>query len=744
MEKANVYDFMAGNPPYGGSLAWEPWMNDKFDIKVRNSVALILQLYLHKLKNGGRCGMVVDQGILKNGNNKKNAWEKNMRQKLLVQNDLYKVILLPTGIFAHTNFATAIIFFVKGGCSKQVEFIEGYFKDDDKGKSNKQMHMNQGIVVDIEKIKATGWSLDLGDYVDKPSEDRTGRVRLGDIVKFTRGASITMEKLTPGAYKVIGGGYALTDKTHNEYNCDENTIIMSGDGAYAGYLNRINEKIFITNHCNKMALLDDTRYTKDYVYYYMKINFQSRLITRGNDGYQKGQAQPAIDLPKMYDEIHIPAIPMARQNELVSFLDTIYTQYKIEDTVKYMSGVNLFGLLLSKQYSEFERVIWYQERIPRTMDDLAQVAGMRNDYIRGLFNTVASKKYKMNEIASINKHTCTDDTLKQLEYINYIDISSIENNIITKTTRLTDEYPCRARRMPVKGDVIVSSVRPNLRKIALVRDESDNTVASSGFHVLTCGAIVINKYLMMYMLTDEATNYLVKNSSGNAYPAFNKCVIENMPIRVPSLTDQQKIIAEIDRITSDQSAYAKYATILQEQIDLMNTTITNICASNPFDPDQSDPDQSDPDQSDPDQSDPDQSDPDQSDPDQSDPDQSDPDQSDQPKRSRKKPIQPDTKPRKQTGTKKTKSTKKASRGPNDDTHVPIATKPTKKPTRKSDSADSIKPTKAKKIVKPISQDADDIEPEPPRSTKIERVASAKKPTVAKKVTKIRVVRNPES
>ena len=151
LKKGEIYDFMAGNPPYGGSIKWEFWLDDKIHIKVKNSVALILQLYLYKLKVGGRCGMVVDRGILNNGTDKKNAWEKKLRKMMLEENNLYKVILLPTGIFAHTNFATAVIFFVKGGKSTGVEFVEGYFKDDDKGKSNKQMYFKESIVVVYKK-----------------------------------------------------------------------------------------------------------------------------------------------------------------------------------------------------------------------------------------------------------------------------------------------------------------------------------------------------------------------------------------------------------------------------------------------------------------------------------------------------------------------------------------------------------------------------------------------------------------
>ena len=181
MDKSNlrngeVYDFMAGNPPFGMSIKWENYMNNILQVKVKNSVGLILQLYLYKLKTGGKCGLVIDRGILNNGTDKKNAWEKNVRKLLINTGGLYKIILLPTGIFAHTNFATAIIFFEKGKMSASIEFVEGYFKPEDKGTGNKTLYFKDGIIVDINKIRERNYSLKLEDYIEKQNEIRKGQL----------------------------------------------------------------------------------------------------------------------------------------------------------------------------------------------------------------------------------------------------------------------------------------------------------------------------------------------------------------------------------------------------------------------------------------------------------------------------------------------------------------------------------------------------------------------------------------
>ena len=53
-------------------------------------------------------------------------------------------------------------------------------------------------------------------------------------------------------------------------------ILISNDGAYAGYINRFNEKMFITSHCNKIISKNNNNI--NYIYYFLKCN-QQNIIT---------------------------------------------------------------------------------------------------------------------------------------------------------------------------------------------------------------------------------------------------------------------------------------------------------------------------------------------------------------------------------------------------------------------------------------------------------------------------------
>jgi hypothetical protein len=81
------------------------------------------------------------------------------------------------------------------------------------------------------------------------------------------------------------------------------------------------------------------------------------------------------------------------------------------------------------------------------------------------------------------------------------------------------------------------------------------------------------KYLYHYLNYMDYTKITKKNS----IPNIPWTLLKEAKIKTPSLSDQQKIIDEIEKIQSEQSSYANYSKILQEQINNMNATIKNIC-----------------------------------------------------------------------------------------------------------------------------------------------------------------------
>src|SRR5690348_4215389 len=73
------------------------------------------------------------------------------------------------------------------------------------------------------------------------------------------------------------------------------------------------------------------------------------------------------------------------------------------------------------------------------------------------------------------------------ELIRYIDLSAVDNErkaITAARIILGDKAPSRARQIVQAGDILVSTVRPNLNGVASVPPELDGATASTGFCVL--------------------------------------------------------------------------------------------------------------------------------------------------------------------------------------------------------------------------------------------------------------------
>ena len=135
---------------------------------------------------------------------------------------------------------------------------------------------------------------------------------MGEVCKFKNGTNITKDKLIKGDYPVIGGGQKPFG-FHNEYNCDENTIIISKDGAYAGYISKYNLKIFVSNHGIYIDEINDI-ILKDYIYYYLK-SIQKSLYD-----LQSGAGQPGIKKEQIED-LKIPIPSIEKQEEIIEYCD---------------------------------------------------------------------------------------------------------------------------------------------------------------------------------------------------------------------------------------------------------------------------------------------------------------------------------------------------------------------------------------------------------------------------------------
>ena len=139
---------------------------------------------------------------------------------------------------------------------------------------------------------------------------------------------------------------------------------------------------------------------------------------------------------------------------------------------------------------------------------------------------------KLSDIAVVNRTQINAKTAP--DELHYIDIASVSpGQIDYVTTYAFTDAPGRARRVVQHGDVLWSCVRPNRRSHALVMHPETNTIASTGFAVLTAKTVPFT-FLYFATTTDDFVSHLTNNASGAAYPAVTAKTFEKAGLIVPS------------------------------------------------------------------------------------------------------------------------------------------------------------------------------------------------------------------
>ena len=138
----------------------------------------------------------------------------------------------------------------------------------------------------------------------------------------------------------------------------------------------------------------------------------------------------------------------------------------------------------------------------------------------------------LSSVADVNALAIRKD--KEPDEIHYIDIASVSPGKVDKVqTMAFFEAPGRARRIVRHGDIIWSTVRPNRKSFALILDPKANTIASTGFAVIS-GNKVPFTYLYQALTTEEFVGYLVNHATGSAYPAVLAGDFEKAEILIPT------------------------------------------------------------------------------------------------------------------------------------------------------------------------------------------------------------------
>jgi type I restriction enzyme S subunit len=133
----------------------------------------------------------------------------------------------------------------------------------------------------------------------------------------------------------------------------------------------------------------------------------------------------------------------------------------------------------------------------------------------------------------------------------YVDISVIDRSLKVITSApeiLGADAPSRARKEIREGDILVSTVRPNLNAVAVVPQHLDGQIASTGFCVLRPNkSAIVGKYLFYFTTTPNFVGILCGKVRGAHYPAVSDSDVKEIELPLPTVSEQRRIVEILDQ-----------------------------------------------------------------------------------------------------------------------------------------------------------------------------------------------------
>ena len=304
------YDIILANMPFGlKGLKFADCHESVKKLKIdgTKSEPLFLQLMMSSMNDGGRCAVVVPDGVLVN-----NSKQHNGTRKYLIENfNLKRVIKITGKIFTNTGIRPSILFFEKNGHTETVEFWEIEKNTDDT--------IKETLIISVPRSKFDdACSLDMRRYQEISVVANTGgypMVKLEELCTHNNGKTLSgSSKVEDGEFPVMGGGMDYIGRYSN-YNREGINITISKSGASAGFV-KLHDTKFWAGDCFTITPINTLLDIK-YLYYYLKLNsyITTSKIT--------GSTIPHCKWDDISNQL-IPLPPLSIQQEIVTALDLIY------------------------------------------------------------------------------------------------------------------------------------------------------------------------------------------------------------------------------------------------------------------------------------------------------------------------------------------------------------------------------------------------------------------------------------
>ena len=277
--------------------------------------------------------------------------------------------------------------------------------------------------------------------------------------------------------------------------------------------------------------------------------------------HQRGSSYPAVTDQDVLREV-IPLPPLAEQRAIAHVLRTVQRAKEATEGV--------IAALKELKKSLMQHLFTYGP-IPVTEREQVELHESEIGPLPSHWRVV-----RLGEVVEKTKQI--DPRKKPEWFFKYVDVSSVDNELLRITSYQNfagKEAPSRARKQIDAGDVLFATVRPYLKRIAIVPTELDGHICSTAFCVLRAKNEIDACYLFFAVAHEPFVQRVAEHQRGSSYPAVTDQDVLREVIPLPPLDEQReiaRILQAVDvKIAAEQARLAALEEVFKTLLHQLMT-----------------------------------------------------------------------------------------------------------------------------------------------------------------------------
>jgi type I restriction enzyme S subunit len=326
-----------------------------------------------------------------------------------------------------------------------------------------------------------------------------------------------------------------------QFILNEGDILMSltGDVGRVGIINKNNLPAALNQRVARIIIKNNIEIDKNFLFNLLNSDSMRNEI----ESLGHGAAQLNVSTKDILSiKVSIP--PLEIQKKIVDKLDVIFREIDKATTTAELNAKNAEAIFQSYLTDTF-------------------VKG-GSDWVEKSIEEITVKTKNINP-----------EKLPNLEF-KYVDVSSVSNAdfCITNTQNLLGkDAPSRAKKNILTNDIIFATVRPTLKRVAIVPTELNNQVASTGYVVLRAKPNIHFKFIFFFLLSNIFIASMEKLQRGASYPAVTDDDVKSQKLKVPSYNEQIKAVKNLETLMLAISTIRKTQLLKIKELACLKNSI---------------------------------------------------------------------------------------------------------------------------------------------------------------------------